>query len=486
MLEFNNSKLLRQRVSASDLLFLCSVLVVFIGTGSPGTSLADSHSVHPPNVILIIGDGMDDQQITIARNYLVGANGRMTLDTLPVRSTAQVLTVDETDPSRAVYVADSANSATSIASGITTSRGRIGTRAGSDEDVVTVLERARERGMKSGLVATSSVTDATPAAFAAHIRARFCADPAHMIDVSYKGFDLGGCPNDLIANGGPGSISEQLANSGVDVILGGGLGNFETPTESGEQTVAELAQENGFELVTTAAELASVPAGKRVLGLFSASTLPVRTRGEGGRVGEKPEASFLNRVHWYLGSVDLPEPMRCEANPAYGDTPSLKSMTDAALLQLGHQNTNGFFLMIESASIDKQAHARNACGSIGELEQLNEALESALAFAEKNPNTLILVTADHGHAAQIIPDKSLFNQFGIAVFTPGHVVRLITPEGAGMAVNYATNGFMMEEHTGTQVPLLANEVGIGKVPAMVSQPEIYALMIEHLGLGSAN
>ncbi len=480
------NKTLKRLLSTSASFSICGLLLVLVGTGFSGTSLADSETGHPPNVILIIGDGMDDQQITIARNYLVGANGRMTLDTLPVRSTAQVLTVDETDPSRAVYVADSANSATSIASGITTSRGRIGTRAGSDEDVVTVLERAQKLGMKTGLVATSSVTDATPAAFAAHIKARFCADPANMIDVSYKGFDLGGCPDDLIANDGPGSISEQLANSGVDVILGGGLENFETPTESGEQTVAELAQTNGFSLVTTAAELAAVPAGKRVLGLFSASTLPVRTRGEGGRVGEKPKPSLLNRVHWYLGSVDLPEPMQCEANPAYGDTPSLKSMTDAALLQLGHQNAKGFFLMIESASIDKQAHARNACGSIGELEQLNEALESALTFAEKNPNTLILVTADHGHAAQIIPDKSLFNQFGIAVFTPGHVVRLITPEGAGMAVNYATNGFMMEEHTGTQVPLLANEVGTGKVPAMVSQPEIYDLMIEHLGLGGTD
>ena len=109
-----------------------------------------------------------------------------------------------------------------------------------------------------------------------------------------------------------------------------------------------------------------------------------------------------------------------------------------------------------------------------------------MAFAEANPNTLILVTADHGHAAQIIPDKSLFNQFGAPVYTPGRLVRLITPEGAGLAINYATNGFMMEEHTGTQVPLLANEVGRGKVPGMVTQPEIYGLMIEHLGLGKTD
>ena len=122
-----------------------------------GGAHAGSHEAHPPNIILIIGDGMDDQQITIARNYLVGANGRMTLDSLPVRSTAQVLTVEENDPSLAVYVADSANSATSIASGITTSRGRIGTSAGSDEDVITVLELAEQKGMKTGLVATSGV-----------------------------------------------------------------------------------------------------------------------------------------------------------------------------------------------------------------------------------------------------------------------------------------------------------------------------------------
>ena len=61
-------------------------------------SMAETQADPPPNVILIIGDGMDDQQITIARNYLVGSNGKLTLDGLPVRSTAQVLTVDESDP----------------------------------------------------------------------------------------------------------------------------------------------------------------------------------------------------------------------------------------------------------------------------------------------------------------------------------------------------------------------------------------------------
>ena len=89
---------------------------------TPGlTAFASEPAPEPPNVILIIGDGMDDVQVTIARNYLVGASGRLTLDSLPVRSTAQVLTVDEENPSLPVYVADSANSATSIATGIVTS-----------------------------------------------------------------------------------------------------------------------------------------------------------------------------------------------------------------------------------------------------------------------------------------------------------------------------------------------------------------------------
>jgi len=469
--------------SFHSLLACVATLLLFLAVPN-GDALANDEASPPPNVILIIGDGMDDVQISIARNYLKGASGRLRLDSLPVRSTAQVLTVDEENPVLPVYVADSANSATSIASGIVTSRGRIGTRAGSDEDVVTILELAREKGLKTGLVATSSVTDATPASFAAHIKLRMCADPANMVDITYKGIALGSCPDDLIASGGPGSISEQLANSGVDVILGGGTQHFETPTESGEESVSDLARRNGFEVVYTGAELAALPAGKRVLGLFDESTLPVRTRGEGGRGAEKADPSLLNSVHWYLGSVELPEPMKCEPNPEYGDTPSLKAMTDAALLQLGHDNQNGFFLMIESESIDKQAHARNACVSIGELEQLDEALESALAFAEKNPNTLILVTADHGHAAQIIPFESLFGQFGAPVFSLGHLVRLITPEGAGLSINYATNDFMMEEHTGVQVPLMANDVGRDLVPGMVTQPEIFGLMVEHLGLNS--
>ena len=73
------------------------------------------YSASSPNLILIIGDGMDDHQITIARNYLVGNAGRLTLDDMPFRGMVQVQTVDDTNPAVPRYVGDSASGATAMA-----------------------------------------------------------------------------------------------------------------------------------------------------------------------------------------------------------------------------------------------------------------------------------------------------------------------------------------------------------------------------------
>ena len=98
--------------------------------GDPGTKRS---------VILIIGDGFDDQHVTMGRNFLAGHDGRLVIDTLPVRAAVQVQTVGkDTDW---IYVADSANTATTLATGITTQMGRVGTSA-TDEDLVTIAQRA--------------------------------------------------------------------------------------------------------------------------------------------------------------------------------------------------------------------------------------------------------------------------------------------------------------------------------------------------------
>ncbi len=104
----------------------------------------------------------------------------------------------------------------------------------------------------------------------------------------------------------------------------------------------------------------------------------------------------------------------------------------------------------------------------------------ALEFAKLHPDTLVLVTADHGQAAQLVPERTLFIDIPVPVYSPGYLARINTVEGEIMGVNYATNNFLSEEHTGVNVPLLSNAVGQGLVPAMVTQPEIFDIIKSHL------
>jgi alkaline phosphatase len=439
----------------------------------PPASAQRTHGEAAPKVVLIIGDGMDQHQITIARDYLAGYDGRLTLDTLPVRSSVQIQTLAEEDPRLPEYVADSANTATSMATGIVTSAGRIATTAGTDLDAATIMELAAAAGLGTGIVTTSSVTDATPASFVAHVSHRLCEGPRSMVAANAGGALSGNCPADLKANGGKGSIAEQIAASRVDLVLGGGERYFAQVAEGEtKRTVRDLAVANGFRVIGTAAELASLEPGGKVLGLFAPSTMPVQWRGAGGAKAERVQ-------HDESGRALLPEPFRCEPNPDYGATPPLAAMARAALARLGGRS---FVLMIESASIDKQSHARRPCGQIGEVKQLDDTLKLVLEYASAHPETLVLVTADHSQAAQLVPEKSWL---GANSASPGHFARILTPEGAIMGVNYATNDTdLQEEHTGADVPLLAYGAAAGDVPASVRQTDIFQIMLRHLKLAA--
>lgn len=65
-------------------------------------------------------------------------------------------------------------------------------------------------------------------------------------------------------------------------------------------------------------------------------------------------------------------------------------------------NPDGFFLQAESAMIDKQEHASDICGAIGDLRELDEAVQVALDYQVKNPSALVMVTGDHWHSTQIV------------------------------------------------------------------------------------
>tara|TARA_B110000858_G_scaffold49124_1_gene56631 strand:+ start:4151 stop:5653 length:1503 start_codon:yes stop_codon:yes gene_type:complete len=456
-----------QRVRVLFALFLS--LTLYSCTSENG---AEASQEAAPKLVLIIGDGMDDHQITIARNYLVGNKGTLLLDRMPYRGAVQIVTADEGDPSKPRYVSDSANTATSMATGAVTSPSRIGTTPGTDQILESVIELAEQAGFNSGLVTTSSVTDATPASFAAHINSRGCHGPENMVSANLFGASVS-CTQYQKANGGLGSISEQLADSGVDVILGGGRQYFEQTAEGEQQkSVLDLAVENGYQLLSSKGDLLGGLDERPLLGLFTDGNLPVRIRGENGAI-----ATSIEKVD---GNFVATTPFTCEPNPQYGDTPSLREMTETALAHF--DESKGFFLMVESASIDKQSHARNPCGSIGELEQLNEALEAAIAYSESHPETLILVTADHAQAAQILDDMSGYT-LGQGYASPGFFARLRTLEGEIMGVNYATNASpIVQLHTGAQVPLYAHGPGVDNLPSFMRQPEIFDVMVEHLGL----
>ena len=137
--------------------------------------------------------------------------------------------------------------------------------------------------------------------------------------------------------------------------------------------------------------------------------------------------------------------------------------------------------MIESASIDKQSHARRPCGHIGELGQLDDVVALALAFAESHPETLILVTADHSQDAHIVGETSMLGPQGFG--SPGYFARVLTPEGGVLGVNYASTDFpQIGNHTGGQVPLYASGPGVDEYPVLIEQTDIFHIAASHLGL----
>src|SRR5262249_42617306 len=126
------------------------------------------------NVILFVGDGMGDSEITAARNYTVGPGGRLAMDTLVFTGAYTTYSGQEEHPDLPDFVPDSAATGTAWATGHKTSNGRISTTPGDDRDVPTILELAQQRGYRTGDVTTAELTDATPAVLGAHVASRSC------------------------------------------------------------------------------------------------------------------------------------------------------------------------------------------------------------------------------------------------------------------------------------------------------------------------
>ncbi|QSB22369.1 alkaline phosphatase [Curtobacterium sp. 24E2] len=413
------------------------------------------------NVILLIGDGMGDSEITIARNYQYGAAGRLPgLDALPLTGsyTTYSLTKDGADKGKPDYVTDSAASGSAWATGTKTYDGAISV----DQDGApqqTLLELAKANGLRTGNVSTAEIQDATPAVQVAHVGARSCYGP-----------DTASCGTDALQNGGLGSISEQLLGARPDVTLGGGSASFSQTAKAGQwqgETLFDQAADRGYQVVSDAAGLTGVrraDQAKPLLGLFTPGNFPTRYAPTTATVGGADQA-----------------PVTCQANPARLSTDlSLQSLTDKSIALLDRdrdrdrgKHSKGFFLQVEGASIDKQDHAADACGQIGETIDFDEAVQSALAFAKRDGNTLVIATADHAHSSQIVdgtPPTSLSTA-------------LRTADGATMKVSYGTAGAgSSQQHTGTQVRIAAYGPGAANVVGLTDQTDTFSTVSEGLRL----
>ncbi len=427
------------------------------------------------NVILLIGDGMGDSEITAARNYAEGAAGSFPgLDALPI--TGQYTHYALTKDGKPDYVTDSAASGSAWSTGTKTYNGAISVDI-KGQAQSTVLEIAKANGKATGNVSTAEVQDATPAVQVAHVSGRKCYGP----EATSKS-----CPENAIENGGKGSISEQLLDTRADVTFAGGAKSFAETAKAGDwqgKTLNEQAAARGYQLVKNAAEMNEVGKADQdapVLGLFADGNMPVRWKG-----------SVATR-DGYLQPAET-----CVDNPKRtSDVPKLADMTQKAI-DLLKVNDNGFFLQVEGASIDKQDHAANACGQIGETVDLDEAVQKALEFAKTDGETLVIVTADHAHTSQIVTNVSADDIATIAkdqnipveraqeIVYPGLTRKLTTKDGSEMTISYGTSedpAVESEGHTGTQLRVAAFGPHAANVSGLTDQTDLFFTMTDALGL----
>ncbi|NIJ04432.1 alkaline phosphatase [Frigoribacterium faeni] len=401
------------------------------------------------NVILLIGDGMGDSEITSARDYAYGAGGTLPgIDALPL--TGQYTTYSLGKDGKPDYVPDSAATGSAWATGTKTYDNAISVDiAGTPQD--TLVEIAKANGLKTGNVSTAELQDATPAVQAAHVAARSCYGPDTVTQ----------CGADALDQGGLGSISEQIIGTRADLTLGGGAASFRQTARAGQwqgESLDAQASDRGYQRVTDQAGLDAVTAADQtapVLGTFADGNFPTRFA---------PTTATV-------GGADL-APQTCQPNPARLSTDlSLASLTEKSIDLL--DGDDGFFLQVEGASIDKRDHSADACGQIGEVLDLDEAVRSALDFAEADGETLVIVTADHAHTSQIVDS------------TPPATLStaLTTVDGSTLKIAYGTAAAGgSQQHTGTQLRVAGYGPGAANVVGLIDQTDNFFTIANALQL----
>jgi alkaline phosphatase len=334
--------------------------------GAAAAAQRDAARGRARNLVLFVGDGMGLTTVSAARileGQRAGAPGeehRLAFEAFPHTALVRTYNTDRQTP-------DSAGTMTAMASGVKTRMGvlalgpsvrRTDCAAAQGDELASVLEIASLSGMATGVVTTTRITHATPAATYARSPDRNWEDDVALAPAAAAA----GCID--IAR----QLVEPRLGRGPDVAFGGGRDRF-LPREAGgsrgdgRDLVAQWRARTGGRYVEDAAALAALdPAdGAPVLGLFARDHLQFehdRTRVAPGE-------------------------------------PSLADLTRAAIARLA-RDPEGFVLVVEGGRIDHAHHFGNAYRALTDTLALSDAVRAALAMVDLD-DTLVVVTADHSH-----------------------------------------------------------------------------------------
>ena len=303
------------------------------------------------NVIYLIADGMNDGVLTAARYYKDIQDGQLGNDTLAMDSirTGFVKTSWVNGP-----ITDSAPAGTALSSGYKTNPSVIGYHT-DNTPAATVLEAAELNGLSTGIIATSEIMHATPAAFSSHA-------------VSRNNYN---------------ALMKQQIYNDMEVVLGGGNAFFQADgagkREDGRDLVSEIKQ-LGYDYIQSKDELLSYE-GDKLWGMF---------------------ANYALAYDFDRQTLDI-------------DEPTLAEMTEKAVEVL-EKNEDGFFLMVEGSKIDWAAHANDAAGAIGDIIAFDDAVNFAVEYAKEHQDTLVVVTTDHGNSGFSIGNSDTTNGYDNLTF----------------------------------------------------------------------
>jgi alkaline phosphatase len=353
------------------------ILVTTIAITSCGRSTSESTATRPApaalqttaqttgararNVILFIGDGMGLSTIAAARAFAVGVDGNLAMDQFPHVALSRTADADH-------ITADSASTMTAMMTGVSVSSGVIGlgpaaergdfNHDGDGPPLPTLLELAKQAGMKVGVVSTARITHATPASCYAHVNDRD----------SEAEIALQALPSDAHFN--------RALGTGIDLLVGGGR-QFFVPTtvideegEAGSRTdgrdLRVEFKQAGYTYAWNAADFFRIaPNQLPLLALF--------------------ERSHMEYEH------DRPQDT--------GGEPSLSDLTSRSIELLSAASrdaSRGYFLMVEGGRIDHAHHDGNAWRALTDTVAFDQAIARARTEVSER-DTLILVTADHSH-----------------------------------------------------------------------------------------